>query len=251
MPDGAGVAVPVIDRRREPGRRRDRGRGAGHGGRGAAGTGQRGRRRARRSPGLLPAHVRGVRRAHPRRPAGRARRPGRDRARGRLRRRHRRAARLDTARDHRRRPRPARQCWCSARPARPGRWRRRPPACSGRDGWSRPAGTPRPWSCCVPAAPTRPGGRWPRRRGEPARRHPGRRRRRVRPARGPPFVAALQATKPGGRTVSVGRSAGAHGATIPVFSFLGKTMLSYRNGGTDPQVVRRAFERMPRPRRGR
>ena len=64
------------------------------------------------------------------------------------------------------------------------------------------------------------------------------------PLWGPPFVAALQATKPGGRTVSVGRSAGAHGATIPVFSFLGKTMLSYRNGGTDPQVVRRAFERM-------
>jgi NADPH2:quinone reductase len=66
------------------------------------------------------------------------------------------------------------------------------------------------------------------------------------PLWGPPFVAALKATKPGGRTVTVGRSAGELDAAIPVFSFLGKSMLSYRNGETAPDVIRQAFHRMLR-----
>ncbi|GAA3873111.1 zinc-binding dehydrogenase [Saccharothrix violaceirubra] len=66
------------------------------------------------------------------------------------------------------------------------------------------------------------------------------------PLWGAPFSAALRATRPGGRTVTVGRSAGEHVAAIPVFDFLGRTMLSYRNGGASPDVVARAFGRMLR-----
>jgi NADPH:quinone reductase-like Zn-dependent oxidoreductase len=57
-------------------------------------------------------------------------------------------------------------------------------------------------------------------------------------------VSALQALKPGGRSVSVGSSSGQLTAEIPVFSLLGKTMLTYRNSQTPPQVVTAAFHRM-------
>ncbi|HEY0449348.1 zinc-binding alcohol dehydrogenase family protein [Actinophytocola sp.] len=66
------------------------------------------------------------------------------------------------------------------------------------------------------------------------------------PLWGAPFVAALKATKPGGRTVTVGRSAGELDAAVPVFAFLGKSMLTYRNGEADPQVIGHAFRRMLR-----
>jgi NADPH:quinone reductase-like Zn-dependent oxidoreductase len=66
------------------------------------------------------------------------------------------------------------------------------------------------------------------------------------PLWGPPFVAALRATKPGGRTVTVGRSAGSLTAEVPVFAFLGRSMLTYRNGATPPEVVAAAFQRMLR-----
>lgn len=64
------------------------------------------------------------------------------------------------------------------------------------------------------------------------------------PLWGAPFVAALRATKPGGRTVTVGRSAGELDARVPVSAFLGRSMLTYRNGATPPAVVERAFHRM-------
>jgi NADPH:quinone reductase-like Zn-dependent oxidoreductase len=64
------------------------------------------------------------------------------------------------------------------------------------------------------------------------------------PLWGPPFVAALRATKPNGRTVTVGRSAGSPTAEVPVFSFLGRSMLTYRNGETPEDVVAAAFHRM-------
>jgi NADPH2:quinone reductase len=66
------------------------------------------------------------------------------------------------------------------------------------------------------------------------------------PLWGPPFVAALRATKPGGRTITVGRSAGRMTAEIPVFAFLGRSMLTYRNGETPSEVVSAAFHRMLR-----
>lgn len=64
------------------------------------------------------------------------------------------------------------------------------------------------------------------------------------PLWGPPFVAALHATKPGGRTVGVGRSAGQLDATIPYFALRGKTLLTYRNGEAPREVVVAAFHRM-------
>ncbi|MTE16824.1 quinone oxidoreductase family protein [Nocardia aurantiaca] len=64
------------------------------------------------------------------------------------------------------------------------------------------------------------------------------------PLWGPPFVAALRATKPGGRTVGVGRSAGRLAATIPYLALRGKTMLTYRNGEAPHEVVVAAFNRM-------
>jgi NADPH2:quinone reductase len=66
------------------------------------------------------------------------------------------------------------------------------------------------------------------------------------PLWGPPFVAALRATKPNGRTVTVGRSTGLLTAEVPVFSLLGKSMLTYRNGETPREVVVAAFNRMLR-----
>jgi NADPH2:quinone reductase len=64
------------------------------------------------------------------------------------------------------------------------------------------------------------------------------------PLWGPPFVAALRATKPGGRTVGVGRSAGRVAAEIPYLALRGKTMLTYRNGEAPREVVVAAFNRM-------
>ena len=66
------------------------------------------------------------------------------------------------------------------------------------------------------------------------------------PVWGPGFADALRATRPGGRTVTIGRSGGAPTAEIPIFSLLGKSMLTYRNRDTPAQVVRAAFDRMLR-----
>jgi len=64
------------------------------------------------------------------------------------------------------------------------------------------------------------------------------------PLWGRSFVAALQATKPGGRTVTVGRSSRELTADIPVFALLGRSILSYRNGDTPRAVIVDAFQRM-------
>jgi NADPH2:quinone reductase len=66
------------------------------------------------------------------------------------------------------------------------------------------------------------------------------------PVWGPAFVSALRATRPGGRTVTIGRSGSALTADIPIFSLLGKSMLTYRNRDTPPEVIRAAFDRMLR-----
>jgi len=64
------------------------------------------------------------------------------------------------------------------------------------------------------------------------------------PLWGTPFVAALQATKPGGRTVSVGRSAGQLIAGVPFFSLAGRSMLTYRNGDAPRDIIVSAFHRI-------
>ncbi len=63
------------------------------------------------------------------------------------------------------------------------------------------------------------------------------------PVFGPPLVAALRATRPGARVVSIGSSARPE-ATVPFAALRGRSMLTYSNQLTDADVKRAAYTRM-------
>jgi NADPH2:quinone reductase len=65
------------------------------------------------------------------------------------------------------------------------------------------------------------------------------------PLYGPPFEAALQATKMNGRYVVVGASAGQE-VTLPIRSIFGRTIIGHTNQQAPQDVRRAAYERMAR-----
>lgn len=58
---------------------------------------------------------------------------------------------------------------------------------------------------------------------------------------GAPLVAALRATRRGGRVVSAGRSAAANEASLPFDALRGRTLLTHSNQLTEPSPKREAF----------
>jgi NADPH:quinone reductase-like Zn-dependent oxidoreductase len=65
------------------------------------------------------------------------------------------------------------------------------------------------------------------------------------PLYGPLFTAALAATAPGARVVTVGASAGTE-ATVPIGSLFGRTVFGHSNADAPFDVRRAAYERMAR-----